>query len=1026
VLDARAPGRCAFAWVTLLAAALSPAAAAALEPGRRFDQYVHAAWPSVAHASSVYAVTAAPDGHLWVGTSEGLVRFDGPQVTTYEGQHRPGVADHNLRALLEARDGTLWIGSFGRGLARLRAGRIVPVAAAGRDGEGPAGRHLLALVESEDGTVWAAGRAGVTRFAGAGDEVGTPTSDGLPARCTHALALARGAPGVAAGAGGAREQLYAGTHGGLARWTGQAWVPEALPAPGVAVDALVAEPDGTLWVGTRGAGLWQRRAGRWRNFSVAAGLGSNEVTALLRDRAGHLWVATRAALTFAEGDRFRALALPPALCPDRVQALAEDAEGGLWLGTERCGLHRLADRPFRTLTAADGLPSDLLLGLGAAGNGDLLVGTRGGGTARLRAGQPRLEPLACAPGLPCHQCWDFSGLPADDGLWTVCQQNVVLRWDGRQMTRAGPLPGGLPGASFALQARDGAVWFALDRQVVRAHGGAVTSIAPQERFEGYRILHEGRDGTVWIAADDGLASWRAGQTRLVRLPPAERPAEVANFLEDDDGTLWMATKGEGIRRLRPGSDHVATVGVGQGLPSSWIVQLLPDRRGRLWASSSRGIFWVARAELHAVADGRRPRLEPRLYDGGDGIQMSSEPFGHPAGHRDAQGRLWFVTNGGLVVIDPDAPGARAPAPRVAVQQWRLGGQRLPLNGDGDGDGGRPPVAEGPRDLDVSFAALTFAGPDTVSYRYRLQGHGDDWIEIGPRRSLHQPALPPGAYRLAIQARTREGDWGPETAALAFTLRPPFHRSPAFALLLAAAAGLLLLAAHRARLAQTRARLEAVMAERTRIAREIHDTLAQAFAATSVQLECLEDALDGAGAGAAAGARAAVPAERAPDKVRRHLDTAKQVVEESLEEARQAVWVLRPQAIEPGLVPALETLARRLSGGVPVRLQVSGAARTLPPLVASNLLRIAHEAVANARRHARARTIDVGLVFAPASVRLTIADDGAGLSPPAHARGVRDGSQGLLGMQERAAQIGGRLTVESGPERGTRVAVEVAA
>jgi signal transduction histidine kinase/ligand-binding sensor domain-containing protein len=1018
VHDARAPGRHAFAWLTLLsAAALWPATAAALEPGKRFDQYAHAAWPSVAHASAVYTVTVAAGGHLWVGTSDGLVRFDGQQVTTFEGQQPAGLADQNVRALFEARDGTLWIGSFGRGLARLRGRQIAPVATA-RNAEDASNRYLLDVIQTEDGTVWSAGRAGVLRFAGAGDDRGTASSEGLPASCTHVLAVARDGSG--------RETLWAGTHAGLARWTGHAWTPEPLPAAGAVVDAILAEADGTLWVGTRGAGLWRRRGGPWSHVAVGAGLGSNQVTALLRDRGGHLWVATRGgSLAFADGDRFRPLSLPRELCGDRIEALAEDAEGGLWLGTERCGLHRLADRPFRTLTTADGLPSDLVLGLGAAGDGSLIVGTRGGGTARLRAEGPavdRLEPLACAPGLPCHQCWDFSGLPGDARLWTVCQQNVVLRWDGRAMSRADPLPGGLPAASFVVHARDGAVWTALDKQVVRALGGATTSISAQEGFEGYRILHEGQGGTMWIAADDGVASWRAGQTRLIRLPPAERPAEVANFLQDDDGTLWMATKGEGIRRLRPGSDHIATVGVGQGLPTGWIVQLLPDRRGRLWASSSRGIFWVSRQALHEVADGRRARVDPNLYDANDGIHMGAEPFGHPAGYVDGQGRLWFATSGGLVIVDPDAAAARGPAPRVVIQQWRLGGQRLDL--DRDLAAARPPALAGPRDLDVGFAALTFAGPDTVSYRYRLHGRGDrDWVEIGASRSLHQPALPPGDYRLQIQARTREGEWGPPSPALAFTLRPPFHRSPGFALLLAVGAGLVLLAVHRARLAQTRARLEAVMAERTRIAREIHDTLAQAFAATSVQLECLEDALDSDGAG-----RARALADGTPDKVRRHLETAKQVVEESLEEARQAVWVLRPQAIESGLVPALQTLAQRLSGGVPVALEVTGAARELPPLVASNLLRIAHEAVANARRHARARRIDLRLVFAPASVSLTVADDGTGLPrPPRPGDGGHGiGGQGILGMQERAAQIGGRFTIEGGPARGTRVAIEVAA
>jgi len=251
--------------------------------------------------------------------------------------------------------------------------------------------------------------------------------------------------------------------------------------------------------------------------------------------------------------------------------------------------------------------------------------------------------------------------------------------------------------------------------------------------------------------------------------------------------------------------------------------------------------------------------------------------------------------------------------------------------------------------------------------------------------------------------------------------PPFHRSPAFLVpfvaLLALGAGLSLLAVHRLRIARAQAALKTVMGERTRISREIHDTLAQAFVATSVQLECLEEALE---AGPPQAAQAA--------KIHRHLETAKKVVEESLEEARRAVWVLRPQAIESGLVPALQTLVARLSGGTAVELKVTGAPRELPPLVASNLLRIAHEALANARRHAGARRIEVRLAYAARTVTLAVADDGKGINPRAGQGGGAGSSngQGLLGMRERAAQMGGSLSVAGGPEAGTTVAVEVAA
>jgi signal transduction histidine kinase len=334
-----------------------------------------------------------------------------------------------------------------------------------------------------------------------------------------------------------------------------------------------------------------------------------------------------------------------------------------------------------------------------------------------------------------------------------------------------------------------------------------------------------------------------------------------------------------------------------------------------------------------------------------------------------------------------------------------------------------------QDLDVTFSPRSFAPEGTVSFRYRLvgadraaAGEGGAWIDLGPARTIHHARLGPGDYRLAIAARSREGDWSAQPAQLGFSLRPPFHRSPTFYLLLVAAGAAVLLGGHRLRLRRARAELHTVMAERSRIAREIHDTLAQAFVATSVQLECLEEALE------------TDPRARdnpAGDRIRHHLGTAKQVVEESLEEARRAVWVLRPQAIEPGLVAALETLVRRVSGTTTVDLAVVGVARPLSPLVASNLLRIAQEAVANAHRHGRAGRITLRLAFSPASVTLTVNDDGQGMG---QADDRPNSGMGILGMKERAAQIGGTLTIEpapardpaAAPARGTCVRIEVAA
>jgi signal transduction histidine kinase len=764
----------------------------------------------------------------------------------------------------------------------------------------------------------------------------------------------------------------------------------------ILVDALWRDGDGGLWVGSRNRGLWHRSKGGW--LSRGQGLPDAAVTALLRDRQGQLWVATRAGLYWHDqaAGVFRAFDLPSPVCGARIVSLAEDREGGLWLATDRCGLHRLQDRPLRVYAAADGLPADDILGLAALPDGTILAGTRGQGLLRWRDDPGAATTVGCAPELPCSRCWDFSPGPAAAAptVWMVCSPNTVLGWDGHRIARVPPIAG-LTRASFAIGARDGSAWMTVGKTVVRrGSDGVVTSLGAQEVLEGTRVLYQGRGGTVWIVARDGVAAWRNGEVRIVRLPDDQRPAIPSNVHEDDRGVLWIGTHGEGLRRLQ--GDRIKTVGVLAGLPTGWIVQPLEDDRGRMWMSSGRGIFWVETRQLDDVASGRRARLQVNLYDAADGVRMSHDAYGHPAGFEDASGRLLFATSGGVAVVQPAALGG--PGPMATLEDIRLDGKRP--------SGAARAAAPAPADLEVTFGARSFARPETISFRYRLDGRDTDWVEGGAVRVARYAQLPAGDYRLLVEARTREGDWSAAPASLTFSVRPPFHRSPWFVVLCGLAAAMLLVLAHRLRLGRARAAMQATLQERSRLARDLHDTLAQAFVATSVQLDCLDQALRG---------------ERGPE-ARRHLDVARKLVSETLDDARRAVWVLRPQTLDRGLAAALSTLVRRLSGDVTVALDVMGAERTLSPLVASTVLRIAQEAVANARRHGQAGHIAVQLCYLPDLVTLAVSDDGRGLEGAAPAG---DGT-GIDGMKQRAAEIGATLHLESAPGKGTTIRLEVMA
>jgi signal transduction histidine kinase/ligand-binding sensor domain-containing protein len=974
----------------LVLALLAARPAAALQPGAPPDQYTRTSWPSVAHSSAVNALLPQSTGAMWIGTAEALVRYDGRAMVTYDRQRHPGIVDGNIERVFEASDGALWIGSRNCGLSRLQGEQVTSL---GRC-TGEPGQLVRAFAETADGAIWVGSFGGVTRLP-RGSMRPEPRSDGLPNLLVDALAVDDA--GV----------LWAGTRGGLARWDPAAgrWQPDLGPlrAP-VRVHALLPRTGGGLWVGSLGGGLWERSGSSWRAYGTADGLGSLEVTALLQERGGRLWVATRGGLSWGQGngERFQPIELPLSTCGRSIESLAEDAEGGLWIGTHSCGLYRFHDRAFLTLTMRDGLPSDLTLGLQGNAAGTVWLGTRTAGMAAIDAPaagvRPRARPLPCAAGLPCQGCWDIASGPGET-FRVVCGTNDLLSWNGQAM-QAGALPPGLSEAAMVAVASDGAVWLALEQKVVRWHQGVATSLVEQESLVGKRVMHEGSSGTMWIVAMDGAAAWRQGKLQLVRFPARDSDAEVATIHEDGKGALWLGTKGAGVRWVRHG--RVTTIGVSHGLPTDWIVQILEDHRQRLWMSTSKGILWAPRRDFEEVAEGRRARLVPSVYDGADGVLMQREPFGHPAGWKGPDGRLWFATLGGVAVVNPAA--LHPPPPRLIIDELRVGGQSIAAP-----TGVVPVVGPGPLDLEARFSVASFAPPEAISFRHRLEGKDADWVEVGPSRIIRYTRLEPQRYRLSIQARHRDGDWGPAAAPIEFVLRPAFYRSWWFGLAAATAIALVLLGAHRLRLRRTRADLQAVLVERSRIARDIHDTLAQAFVATSVQLECLDKAVEND--------------DRATIRV--HLQTARRMVKESLEEARRAVWVLRPRSLEHGLPAALQTLAGGSSGDTLVELELAGTPRPLAPAVEANLLRIAQEAVANAYRHAGARRIILRLSYTePRAVSLAVLDDGKGLAGPG--REAPPIERGLAGMRERAADIGAQLAIESRAGGGTSIRVELPA
>jgi signal transduction histidine kinase len=438
-----------------------------------------------------------------------------------------------------------------------------------------------------------------------------------------------------------------------------------------------------------------------------------------------------------------------------------------------------------------------------------------------------------------------------------------------------------------------------------------------------------------------------------------------------------------------------------------VYRILEDGQNNLWLSCRKGIFHIGKKDLDEFAHGTISAIAPVAYGTADGMMTREcSGGGDPAGWRSSDGKLWFPTIKGVAVIDPQQIRMNTQPPPVVIEQIRVDDQSVaPASGSIE----KIELPPGHARLEFYYTAPSFVAPEKVRFKYKLEGFDKDWVDGGSRRIAYYTNLRPGSYTFHVIASNNDGVWNQAGAASAVYLKPYFYQTYWFYAL-----GLLVLALvvwqiYRIRVRGMKAQFAAVLAERTRIAREIHDNLAQEMAGISVQLEVV--------------ARTMPPGE---EKARAQLDRVRLLVRHGLAEARRYVWDLRSPALDRNDLPAaLSETARRLTAetSVKAKVEVSGTFRPLSQLVEDHLLRIGQEAINNAVKHAQAQRIVVSLMFDARRVRLQVKDDGCGFDSQVAGNG-RNGHFGFVGMRERAEQIGGTLSVHSEDGSGTEIAVDV--
>ena len=871
-----------------------------------------------------------------------------------------GLPQNSVHSIVQTSDGYIWLATEG-GLARFDGLKFAVF-----DSENTAGlrnNNIRALLAGPDNSLWIATADGLTRlengrFAVFTTEQGLPSNNVLSVQRDQAGSLwvdTTEGPAVYQKGRFWRSAQNAGRGEGISLPGRFGRLPSLLS--GRHVTARIETRDGVIWAGTE-SGLLRVANGEISPIASPESISHGAILSVFQDREGNIWAGTDAdGVTVLRDQRFKKFGRSAGVPDDVIRCVFQDSRGIVWAGTNGYGLRLFGSQTFSSFTTANGLSSDVILSMASDSHEDLLVGTPDGLNI---IHQDHVQWLTSADGLP------------DDFIRSIYKDN------------------------------DNSVWMGTRRGLAHYIQGRVVNYTSADGLPSDLVgaILRSKNGCLWVGTLKGLACVSGGKITRPAVIEGMHTDAITSLFEDSRGVLWIGTETEGLARLQDQSIFLFPLTLGLPKTVSGIVE---DSNGQLWITSPHGLFRIARGELDAYAQRKSGTVSVSSYGTGDGLPVNEfSTGGHPTVWKDHQNTLWFATAKGIVTIDARHTIPNRVPPAIVFEHVTADDRLL------DPSNVRT-LGPGVSRLSFEYAGLSFVAPHQIRFRYKLDGFDRKWIDAGTRRTAYYTNLPPGSYRFAVLARNNDGVWSTNAAFLSFELRPRFYQTAWFRGFLLLTAVALAYVFYRWRVNHVRAQFNAVIAERNRIAREIHDTLAQGFVGVSVQLELvrrlMSTSLDSAG---------------------EVLQQAQTLVQESLAEARRSIWNLRA---EPGLH---EDLRSKLSKAVQqsvqnreldVRIEVTGTYRPLPERIETEVLRIGQEAIMNVVRHANATRLDVSLAFDATKAQMTICDDGQGFLLHEYATGA-DGHFGLRGMRERAEGINAKLSVITAAGKGTQVCLEL--
>ena len=925
---------------------------------------------------AVYSITQTQNGYLWLGTEKGLVRFDGLNFQLFN-HANSNLPDGPVMELMTDSEGTLWIRPQSASLFYYRDGKFQDVI----DDLDPAHSGITAMCRSTDGQ----GLFSV-RISGVKTYRARKFSEVVSLPNPLIISMAQTSDG----------KVWMGTRDGGLLYLQDGWIVAMTKnLPDTKVNSLLSI-DRDLWIGTdHGLVHWNGR--EILKTGLPAMLSNIQVLSLSRDTDSNIWIGTTKGLLRLNKDGVTSLDDSTQRSSGYVNVTFEDRERNLWVGSSR-GIERLRDSSFMTYSAS--------VDASGQGSGTVYVDTQGrrwfapsdGGLywkKDQQVGHVRND------GLDHDVVYSLTG--SKNELWIGRQRGGLthLKYDqdivsATTYTQAQGLVQNTVTAVY--QSRDGTVWAGGPSEgITRFKDGKFTAFTTANGLASNTVtsILEGSDGTMWFATANGLSSLSQDRWKTYAGVDGLPPGRINCLFEDSNGALWIGND-NGIAMLHTGQVHLP-LDVPDALHEP-VFGIAGDNNGCLWLSTANHVLRVYRDKL---LSGNVSEVDVREFGPADGLWSVEGVRQDRSVSVDPFGRIWFSTHQGLSVVDPKQVANNTVPAIVHIEQVERDGNPIVLQGPISIAGGRQRIT-------FSYTGLSLSVPERVRYRYKLDNYDQSWSVPSAAREAIYTNLDPGSYRFRVMASNSSGLWNGEESSLQFKIEPLFWQTWWFRLSCAMAIGLTVLFLYRLRLhqltRQMNMRFEERLAERTRIAQDLHDTLLQGFLSASIQLHVADKQL---------------PSDSpAKPLVGRVLALMGQVIDEG----RTTLKGLRSSnAGSPDLAQSFSRIQDEITLQEPVdyRVTVGGFSRPLRPVIRDEIYHIGREAVVNAFRHASAKAIEVELEYGFKQLRILVRDDGRGIDQEV-LRSGRDGHWGITGMRERAEEIGASLRLWSRKNAGTEV------